>query len=169
MNRYFEWLCDKIELDTKHTEYTLLITKLYRTPYSIITGLEADGIRIRKAAELREEYGDGIHPEIPVSCLEIMVSIALDAENMIMKDSKYGDRTAQWFWTMVENLGLLPYTDDNFKTYDVEDILGRFVNRHYRKNGIGSIAFSHKSKKDFRKLDIWQQFNIYLTERYVCA
>lgn len=166
-NDYFEWLCERIDI-CKHPDYTLLVSKLHRTPYSLITGLEADAFRVRKAQELRNLECD--HPDNrPVSCLEVMISIATEAEEKIMRDSSFGDRTSTWFWIMIDNLGLSRFTDEHFDTYEVEEILNKFVNRKYHKNGRGSIAFTKKSKKNFRKLDIWQQFNIYLSENYICA
>lgn len=162
MDEYFEWLCERIDI-RNHINYGLLVTKLHKTPYQIITGMDVDARRARKARELRF-YDDGS----PVSCLEVLVSVAIDAEEKVMRDSCYQNRTAVWFWDMINNLGLAPYTDDNYNKYDVEEILDRFVNRKYQKNGKGSIAFTHYSNKDFRLLDIWQQFNIYLAENFIC-
>lgn len=87
---------------------------------------------------------------------------------MIMRDSAYGDRTSVWFWVMINNLGLTPYTDANYNAYSVADILDRFIKRRYMRNGQGSVGYTKADHgKDFRKMDVWQQLNIFLTENYI--
>lgn len=164
---YFDWLCDTVLLHQTHPDHTLLLKTLHKFVYTPQN--DFDIRRIHKALELREYSECYVTPNTPASCLEVLVSIALDAETSVMKDSEYGNRTANWFWIMMQNLNLLQYTDYNFSKYDVEDILKKFVNRRYTKSGNGSIGFTRNrnNRKDFRKMDIWQQFNIFLTENYI--
>ena len=163
-HEYFAWLCEKIEY-VKHPEYTLLIGKLYRTSFEIPENITEDRIRMRKASELRS-YLDMPVPNFPISVLEVLISVAIETERNIMRDSEAGDRTAVWFWQMIDNLGLLKYTDENYDHAEVCKILHKFLHRQYRKNGVGSVGFTTHRRSDFRKMDIWQQFNIYLTEQY---
>lgn len=167
-NDYFEWLCHKVCLE-RNVDYTLLITKLHKTPYDILSNIQEDRNRIKKTLELRNYFTSTYDIQTttrPVSVLEVLVSVAMDIEDKIMRDSDAGDRTAVWFWQMINNLGLLKYTDDNFDTRAVNDVLYRFIHRKYDRNGVGSIGFTKEKDCDFRDMDIWQQFNVYLTEKY---
>lgn len=172
LNEYYQWLLNKIRAET-FVGYDLLLAKLYSTLYEITR--DVDQPRVRKVAELRNEFCDECFINYPsfgeiqnVSVLELLVSLASDAERVVMRDSEAGDRTSVWFWSMVHNLGLDIYTDDRFNLEAVDAILERFVEHKYEKNGQGSIAYTLKSRGDFRKLDVWQQLNIWLAENYVC-
>lgn len=172
-NEYYLWLLSKIRADL-HTNYSMLLAKLNSTQYRMTR--DVDQPRVRKVAELKQEFCDEcfinypVSNDIPnVSVLEVLVSIALDTERMVMRDGDMGDRTELWFWSMIHNLGLEEYTNDRYNEVMVNALLDRFVNHTYLKNGIGSVGYTMKSRGDFRKLDIWHQFNIWLSENYVCT
>lgn len=170
---YYQWLLQQIKT-TPDIPYSKLLGKLYTTKYGVKR--DVDEPRVRKAAELRIAYGIERFMNYPqtadipeVSVLEVLVSLAVDVERTVMKDGDAGDRTDLWFWSMIHNLGLNLYTDDKYDVEAVDDILSRFVNHKYQRNGMGSIAYTTRSRGDFRQLDIWHQLNIWLTENYVYA
>lgn len=80
-----------------------------------------------------------------------------------MTNSQYGDRTSQWFWNMIVNLGLGKMTDDNFNEAETCRILSRFMNREYGPNGEGGLVrvYDHG---DLRQVEIWYQVMWYLTQ-----
>lgn len=172
MDEYFLWLCSKIRLNEEHANYTLLIGELYNIPYVVMPGYTVDEIRVRKTEELYTEFtmATGIPSSFNrgfVSVLEVLISLAEGIETLVMRDSMLGDRTPIWFWDMVSNLGLLEYDDSRFDLYFVRQIIKTFVERKYARDGRGSIAYTTRHTKDFRKLDIWQQLSIYFSERYI--
>lgn len=171
-DEYFIWLCSKIRLYEEHVDYTLLIGELYQIPYTVMPGYTVDEIRVRKTEELYTEFviATGIVSSFNrpfVSVLEVLISLAEGIEESVMRDSEFGDRTPCWFWDMVSNLGLLAYDDFHFDLYSVREIIRIFVERRYSRNGRGSIAYTTRHTKDFRKLDIWQQLSIYFSEKYI--
>ena len=42
----------------------------------------------------------------PCSVLEMMIALSMRCEEQIMDDPDIGNRTGQWFWDMIDNLGL---------------------------------------------------------------
>ena len=79
-----------------------------------------------------------------------------------MYDPNIGDRTEQWFWEMIVNLGLGGMMDDIFDVEHVEYIVDRFLNREYEPNGRGGLFFIRNCKYDLRRVEIWYQLCWYL-------
>ena len=174
-DRYIEWLCDTVCQNNRFvnpTMYTRLFTKLYDTQFTYI--LPLDGNRAADGALLRYRFGS-IH-EVPesvisteldsqkCSVLEMMVALASRCEDQIMSDESLGDRTHVWFWTMVENLGLLAMDDSHFSDEIVDESLYIFLNRKYSPNGDGGLFYVKHPKKDLTKVEIWYQMYWYLNE-----
>ena len=42
----------------------------------------------------------------PCSVLEMLIALAIRINDEIMWNPDYGDKTAAWFWEMIDNLGL---------------------------------------------------------------
>ena len=104
-----------------------------------------------------EHYLDG-----PCSVLEMMVALAIRCEERIMSDPDKGDRTAQWFWSMIISLGLGSMTDYNFDEELVNDAIARFLNREYEPDGKGGLFTVRKWNRDARTAEIWHQLLAYL-------
>lgn len=108
-----------------------------------------------------------------VSVFEVFCVLAIDAERKIMHNSGAGNRTPEWFWCIMRNLGLDIYEDCSWKRGSKEaifDILDRFLNRKYKKNGSNGGAFPIKNVvdggKDCRKASLWTQMNWFLDENF---
>ena len=84
-----------------------------------------------------------------------------------MDDPRYGDRTAQWFWGMITNLGLSPMKDRKFDERFVDDVVDRFLDREYRPDGKGGLFHIKDCDGDLRDLEIWRQLLWYL-DTIVC-
>lgn len=95
--------------------------------------------------------------------LEMMTALAIRCEEHIMGDPDIGDRTGQWFWSMLSNLGLGSMSDTNFDKYRVDMALERFLERDYQRNGKGGL-FTVNNGRDMRATEIWYQMNYYLSE-----
>jgi len=84
------------------------------------------------------------------------------------ENSVGSDRTAYWFWEMMDNLGLTAYDDDSYVDLDgttyVEQIIDEFVNREYDYDGTGGIFPLKHAEKDQRNVEIWYQMSAYLYE-----
>ena len=79
-----------------------------------------------------------------------------------MDDPLIGNRTGQWFWGMITNLGLGSMVDSRFDEEKVKYIVDQFLNRDYSPNGKGGLFTVRNCDCDMRKIEIWTQMLYYL-------
>lgn len=166
--RYFDWLCDLICKDrfANQNSFYRLLSYLYDTEFRY--SMSRDSNRAEDGIDLRRrflyDYVDDVDMTIehPCSVLEMMVALAIRCEECIMDDADKGDRTGQWFWTMITNLGLGSMTDDRFDERCVDDVIERFLNREYEPNGRGGLFYIRNCDQDLRSVEIWYQLCWYL-------
>lgn len=96
------------------------------------------------------------------SVLEMIVALAIRCEETIMDDPRYGDRTRQWFWQMLKNIGLSTMTDDQFDEVHAVNKINNFIFRNYEPDGKGGLFYIRDCKTDLREIEIWQQLCWYL-------
>lgn len=118
-----------------------------------------DGISLRYRFSLDYNGVDNADDYIsgPCSVLEMMVALAIRCEENIMDDPRVGDRTGQWFWGMIGNLGLSAMDDIRFDKALVDDIIDKFLNREYEADGRGGLFRIKHCDHDLRKVEIWYQ------------
>lgn len=170
INKYFKWLYDLVrgKRYSKSMSYEKLLMRLHDTEF--IYSLLMDENRAEDGVDLRYRFGDEYdclnevdsHLTGPCSVLEMMVALALRCEEHIMYDPSYGDRTSQWFWGMIVNLGLGSMTDERFDRDFVDKTIDVFLRREYEPNGEGGLFTIKDCKFDLRAIDIWYQLNWYL-------
>lgn len=170
-NEYFEWMYDLVcgKRYSKNISYRKLLTLLHdiEFTYSIPRdqNREKDGIDLRYRFVTLEGYEDLLgYLDGTCSVLEMMVALSIRCEENIMDDPAIGDRTGQWFWGMIVNLGLGSMVDSRFDTQFVEDAIMRFLNRYYSPNGKGGLFTVRHHDTDLRKVEIWYQMCWYLDE-----
>lgn len=169
---YFDWMYDKVCGDSfnKKISYRHLFNALDQR--SFYYSIDMDMNRESDGKNLRYRFGQDmdIDPvEIsasidlrPCSVLEMMIALAIRCEENIMDDDSYGDRTGQWFWLMIINLGLSNETDSEFDAARVNRAIDRFLDREYEPNGRGGLFYIENSSEDMRRLEIWYQMHLYL-------
>lgn len=169
INDYFEWLWNFTKC-RGHSQNRKIITLLHNIEFRYSIPMDAnreeDGIdlRYRFITEVgiprnyQEVYGylDG-----PCSVLEMMIALAIRCEESIMDDPDIGDRTSEWFWLMMKNLGLDYMSDRKFDRDIAEEKISIFLDRKYKRNGEGGL-FVVNGRKDLRKVEIWYQMCWYL-------
>ena len=167
---YFEWMFDLICANRyseefsyrKVLEYLHDVEFTYSIPRDIDRAEDGKALRYRFAYENdyegAEKYLDG-----PCTILELMVSMAIRCEE-IMDDTAYGDRTAQWFWRMMINLGIDDMTNSRFDVYYVSEVIDKFLNRDYDPDGRGGLFRVRHCDYDLRHVDLWRQMTWFLDE-----
>lgn len=168
-NEYFTWLCDLACRNrySNQISYKKLLTYLHSTPFRWLIPMDEnradDGLELRYKFVYENDYTDDVELYIdgPCSVLEMMVSLCLKCEE-IMDDAQIGDRTRQWFWGMIVNLGLGSMTDDNYDRRYVIDIVERFLDRDYEPDGVGGLFTIRDCDCDLRDVEIWHQLCWYL-------
>ena len=175
LNGYFEWLCKVISADTfsEVVSYRKLLMQLHNTPFRYSIPKDADrageGVNLRWRFVCKHELTiDGSRFAVldeldgPCSVLEMMVAVAMHCEEHIMDDPSVGNRTGQWFWGMVNTLGLGAMTDERFDKQFVDDAITRFLDRNYDPDGKGGLFRIKNCDRDLRKVPIFYQLCWYL-------
>lgn len=147
------------------------MTYLHETPFRYSIPMDCnraeDGIDLRYRFAITQGYEDHVDEIIdildgPCSLLEMMIALALRCEETIMDDPNIGDRTGQWFWGMIINMGLGSMYDVRFDERLVRDVVDKFLNREYEPNGEGGLFTIHSCDFDMRDMEIWHQLCYYL-------
>lgn len=172
-DEYFEWLFDQVSdrQTSKATSFRKLLMRLHDADfrYSIPRDQNRaeDGADLRRRFIIANNYGDSYDflmgcLDRPCSVLEMMIALAIRCEETIMDDAHVGDRTKQWFWGMVTNLGLGSMVDGRFNRRFVDDVINRFLDREYEPDGKGGLFTVRNCKFDLRTVEIWYQLCWYL-------
>lgn len=169
LDEYFEWLFGLVSDNrpTKHISFRKLLVRLHDTIFTY--SIPKDQNRAEDGMSLRYRFACA-HPYIedaelyldgPCSMLEMMIALAIRCEE-IMDNPDVGDRTGQWFWSMVVSLGLGAMTDKQFDRNLVDDILADFLRHNYEPNGRGGLFTIRRCNRDLRDVEIWVQLCWYL-------
>ena len=169
---YFEWLYEGLcgNRYTKNISYRKLLEHLHNTNFRYTISNDknraSDGIDLRYSFALSQGCED--EPELitdylkgPCSVFEMMVALAQRCES-VMDDPKIGDRTGQWFWGMINNLGLGGMNDNRYDEQYVNDVIDTFLDREYKSNGKGGLFTIRNCEYDLREVEIWYQLCWYL-------
>lgn len=163
---YFDELVERV--DNKKVDaydYTLLLGYLFAREFTWLIPMDEnraeDGLGLRYEHGLHDSYDHK-----PCSVLEVLIALSVNWEHEITYDFKKGDRSSDWFWEMLDNLGLLNYPDYRFDRENVEEIVDIFLNRTYQKNGEGGIFPLKTGINDQRKCELWIQLQNYLLENW---
>lgn len=169
---YFEWMKNLVgdKRYSRDISYEKLLRYLHDTEFRY--SISRDENRACDGVDLRYRflYINGIpyseidkgFSDIPCSVLEMMVALAITCEESIMDDPRIGDRTGQWFWGMIVNLGLGSMSDSRFDIAYVADTVERFLDREYEPDGKGGLFTIRDCKHDLRTVEIWYQLCWYL-------
>jgi hypothetical protein len=172
IDQYFDWMYQLVVDDRySNKSYRKLFVRLYDTEFTYTIPMDGnraeDGIDLRYRFGREQLYSDAMVASClddrPCSILEMMIALAIRCEEHIMDDPDAGDRTGQWFWSMLVSLGLGSMDDRKFDRYFVDQTLERFLERGYGRNGEGGL-FTVDNGRDMRNTEIWYQMNYYLRE-----
>ena len=166
---YRDWLIDKVNIVE---DYTFLLRELFKIEfYSLIPYDEdrgMDGLMLRE--EWAEDVGyDGSLDFMASNVLEVLIGIARRIEFQLF-GTKYVD---DWdyvriFWDMIDNLGLgeMYGTLSRYTFDEINEIVTHFLNRDYFCNKKGNIFIIGNDTRDIRKLNIWTQMGLYISEKW---
>ena len=173
-SKYFEWMCNLVYNPkySRKVSYKKLLVMLHELEFVYI--ISQDSNRFEDGVDLRYRFGyenDILEDAIiecldnkPCSILEMMIALSLRCEEHIMVDDDIGNRTGQWFWNMIVNLGLGSMTDQRFDKDYVIFCIDRFINREYEPDGEGGLVTVPNCRQDLRTIEIWYQMMWYLSD-----
>lgn len=164
--KYFTWLVKQIGgFEKNGRRYEFMLSALYDRDFYWV--LVNDENRAEDGKALRYEYSKKVIDDLEGPCrmLEMLVALAKRIERDIMADRRYGDRSGEWFWNMIDELGLDRFDDRNFDIIEVDVVLDRCLDREYQRDGTGSpfksVRMSLGKWDNFKALELWNQANLY--------
>lgn len=171
-NAYQNWLLEEMD----GYSHRILFDVLYDTQYTWILPRDADRaydgmyLRVRFEQESGLEVPDG-WDEWPCSLLEMIIAMAYSIREKIMYDPENEIEAAEWFWLMMDNVGLSIFDDatmleqKNDAFNKVSDICDRVMSRRYTRLGHGGFFPLEHSDLDQRGVEYWYQMNQYFMEK----
>jgi len=169
-NSYFTALCTLAGLETpvEHCCYFELMSQLYMTPFR--WSVEYDDNRANDGVMLREKYmeNDELDEDEPCNLLEMLVALARRCEDDLMYNPRFGNRSVDWFWMMLTNLGLNKFRDNSFEEAwnytNVTKIVDKFMDREYNSKGVGGLFPLRGPCKNQINVELWYQLGTYIQE-----
>ena len=167
--QYLNWMISKVEKDApKDISFSKLLLHLNNIPFVYSNPLdsnrESDGLNMRWKFSCETGIPiDFVRHSVSGNCsfLEMMVALAIRMES-IMDNPAKGDRTSQWFWQMISNLGLGGLYNANYDENIVNNIINNFNNHTFSQDGKGSLFYMRYCDVDMRFVDIWTAMCWYL-------
>lgn len=166
---YFEWMF-RLMCGRRRRGYRQLLSLLHEIEFIYSIPLDenraADGENLRYRFTYDKNYNRHILDSItgPCSVLEMMVALSVRCEEQIMDDPDIGNRTSQWFWEMIDNLGLSGMSDERFDEDFVREKIDIFLHREYKSNGEGGLFTVEDCRYDLRNVEIWYQMCWHLND-----
>lgn len=171
---YLDWLMkDRLHLTDKEIKnYISLFNVLFEIDFVWIHPLDenraSDGLVLRSDFEYETGlYITGLSPKCTV--FEMLAALAIRCENQLMRNLFLGDRTAKWFFMMLDNLRLSDFDNRHWTSHSkehIESIVDSFLKRKYNKNGVGGAFPLKHSQKNQSNEQIWDQLMAYINENY---
>ena len=168
---YLDWLCDTVLGSDKNRRGLLLY--LMEEPFIALVKYDSG-----KQKDLREQFykyagkdaSDGLE-ELEPSVLEVLAVLSVNASELLdgLVPKKNND-SELYFWTFVDNLGLLSAWTldgrfDSSQRKRAEKIVRKWLRREYGNDGKGSIFpgdyVSIRPKVELPKCDVWHQLNFW--------
>ena len=166
-DRYFEWLCNKVEEPKAHEK---LLRQLFDTEFYALPNFQGDWDRAADGQSLRiifcDENDIAENLTAPATILEVMVALCQRIEDIEGYENEEGDTLHKWFNEMLYNLGFSKPSRANryYSEEETDYILNRFLERRYSIKGDGSLFYipDPEDASNMRAIPIWDQMLLYL-------
>lgn len=161
---YLKWLYDQVNARRRPPTYWTLLRQMLKKEF--IWYVPNDDNRAEDGRLLRYEFIEDLGLEdidpdwmaLGCSVLEMLVGLSRRLSFFTEREPR------DWFWELVDNLGLR-FDDRNPMSHDqVEEVLNRFIWRTYSKNGSGGLFPLRHPERDQREVELWYQLSQYLRE-----
>jgi len=177
---YFPWLYSQVgsvELANPSRTYWNLLRILYTKEFFWI--IPNDDNRAEDGKELRFEFiGEMRLDDVDQDWLEMSCSFLELLIGLSRRLAFEGEGEAcDWFWELMENLGLEVYTDDTLMAAEemdlvdeelaeeIDEVLNTVIFRTYERDGSGGLFPLKKAAEDQREVELWYQLSAYLLEK----
>ena len=157
-NKYFGWLCDKV--DSNGYKVVALAALYNEEFFSLVPNDENRG---DDGLDLRKEYirHSGHRVDGTCNALEMVIALARRMAYVVMEPhDSLEEISVDIFWELIANLGLGGSESRN------QFLVSRFLNRRYQRNGKGGIfPLQYRTTTDQRDVELWYQMQAYIKQR----
>lgn len=165
-DRYLDWLYAMVGLQEENVHHYHLMKQLLSREFVYMPAAVGDGNRAADGMYLRRQFAKSdisIRPDedwfkIACSILEMMIGLsrhlAFNAEGEV----------GEWFWHLVNNLGLTRYNDGRWNGRRIDEVIERLVWRQYSYDGNGGLFPLLRPHDDQRYVELWFQMEAYILE-----
>lgn len=165
---YFRWLYSQVsnvKLRNPSRTYWSLLKLLHTKEFVWI--VPNDDNRLEDGRLLRVEFVEtndiqDVDPnwkDLGCSMLEMLIGLS---RRLWFEDDLPAD---EWFWHLLENLGLNGFTDrGGWDEQDVDEVLNVVIWRLYEPDGRGGLFPLMDPHEDQREVELWYQMSEYLLE-----
>lgn len=174
---YKEWLYEKIGFGDSVEKYYGLLGLLFDMKFFAMMSMDEN--RALDGKDLRwlfaEETGVCTHEELDIlmgnECriIEMLIALARKIATKIIGETYKGDRTPDWFWRFIKNLGLEncygEYLPIEFRVNAMAK-LSRWMSRDIDYDGSGGLFPLKNPPGDERKTEIIYQMYAYIHENF---
>lgn len=170
IDEYNDWLLEIIGFNLpEHRKYELLIKELNKVPFRWVIPMDEnrdiDAFCMRKEFLFDNGYDVSSVWHESRTVLEVLIAFSRRIETDITGEPGKDD-FGRWFWVMLDNLELLDFENVWFDKKAVDRILNIWLDRKFKKNGIGSIFPTTKVTSDQRDVEMWYQMQGYIDEHW---
>ena len=165
IDAYSDYLrpCDEFD------NYQMLLIQLQNIPFRAIR--EMDKNQIRRGDEFRERLANKYYIRynfcVPVSVLEVLLALADGFSTVLyVPGDQQFEGMCDIFGLFLENLNLLSYDDDNFNCKKVDDIINKWMNLEYNRDGTKGNIVCKPGFNKLKDLDIWMQLHAVLVPNF---
>lgn len=173
---YFDWLykqCFRVRDIDSAESYSVVLTHMHSIPFN--DRVPNDDNRNSEGEELRDEFISTLRKVEVQDFAEIYNRGKASLLEMLVALSRRCDYISSigadvWFRKFMENLGLLNYSDGNWRPQldrKIAMILNRFNDRAYDASGNGGIFPLRQWSVDQRRAELWVQMSAYMTEQHL--
>lgn len=165
---YFNWLCNRV-LERTTGQFVPLLRVFHQYEFTWTSDVVADRHRAAEGLEIRNEFLRGIGLPGPPDWHQTGCSVLEMLVGLCDRCSFQTGHTAQeWLIEIIQNLGLdsCGWDLDERDVSHIHDALDRMVRRQYNRDGRGGSMFPLSlAREDQRRVEIWYQFNAYVSEQ----
>lgn len=166
--QYLVWLYSKvasIRVTNPRRTYWALFRQLFTREFVWL--VPNDDNRVEDGLDLRTEFLADKRISNPddhwmtqgCSVLEMLIALS---RRLSFED---GETDRNWFWHLLDNLGLGNQSDNKHDPEFTEEVVERLIWRNYEPNGQGGLFPLKGACPDQRNIEIWYQLCAYILER----
>lgn len=165
---YLNWLYGLVadsRISVRSRSYWTLTRQMFTKPFAWF--VPNDDNRVEDGRSLRDEFIedlglDDVDPDwMQLDCSMFELLIGLSRRLSFQTEGE----PREWFWHLVDNLGIRYNDRERYPTALVEEVLDNVIWRTYKRNGDGGLFPLRHADRDQRDVELWYQLSAYLLER----